>query len=170
MQKLLILFLATLSFEIIAAEQSCMSKYSAYADAQLLWQNESTALIVETIPKHRSLANYYRDVQIAAIERRRLAVKLTLQHYTDKINTDAKLNNWINYSPELETELSEKSSDFKAAVDAYEKIKNIHPSENGDEFRKAFRGIVNHTKEFQFLLSEFNKKVKGLNDLKCKVT
>lgn len=170
MQKLLTIFLATLSFNTLADEQSCMSKYSAYSDAQVLWQSESTALVVETLPQHKKLANHYRDVQVAAIKRRRLAVQLTLQHFTDKINTDAKLNQWIDYSPELEAALSEKSSDFKIAVEAYENIKNMHPSENGDQFRKAFRDTVTQTKEFQNLLSAFNEKVKELNAFKCKKT
>lgn len=167
MQKLLFTLLATLSINTFASSQSCIKKYAAYTEVQEAWQNESTALVVNVLPQHSELANYYRGVQLAAINRRNLAVQLALQHFPNNVNTDSKLNQWIDYSPELEATLSKKSSSFKLAVQKYQKIKNKPQSENGDQFRKAFREIVTQSKEFQDLLSAFNSKVKELNTVKC---
>jgi hypothetical protein len=168
MKKRFFLILAVISVNTFAERRSCMNIYSEYADAQVLWQNQSAALVVETLPQHKVLVDYYRDVQIAAIRRRGLAVQLALQHFADKINTEAGLNQWIDYSPELEAALSKKSPGFKLAVKKYEEMKNRHPGESGDQFRKAFRDTVTQTKEFQNLMSAFNQKVSELNAVRCK--
>jgi hypothetical protein len=167
MNKLFFILLTTISANTIAASQSCMEKYGSYVDAKVLWQNESTALIVRQLPQHAELANYYRDIQLSSINLMNLAVKLSLQQFPDEIDTNAKLNQWMDFSPELEAKLSKKSTDYALALKNHKGLNNAHPNINDEEFREAFRGTVAQSNEFQNLLSDFNFKVTQIESTKC---
>lgn len=167
MNKLIFAILTAISVNTFAGNQSCMQKYTLYVDATISWQNQSTALIINTLPQYMDLANYYREVQLSAIKLRKLAVKLALKNFPDEINTDSKLNQWIDLSPDLEAKLSKNSTEYLLGLQKYNDLKNRPPNENGDQFRTAFKETLTQGQEFQALLSEFKSKVAKIEAIKC---
>lgn len=167
MKKYIPLVLA-LSLNSYAGEQSCLEKYEAYADAQAKWQEDSTALINQNLPKHAELANYYRDVQLATIERNRLAVKILEQHNPKLLASDEPMNHWLDLSPALDKKLAHYDPTYKTKLDALNTLKKKAPAGNSEDFRKAFRETLMSSDEFQRLLKNFNAEVLEINGQACK--
>jgi hypothetical protein len=151
----------------LANPQACTQKYARYAQAQSDWQNESTAFTVKTLDKYADIANYYRDMQLLSIERRKLAINIALKYFPNEVRTESNMNQWLDFSPELTRKLSEKSERFAKLSKDYEQNKNKSPNKDGDKFRAAFRRKVVSNSEFLTLMKDFNNKVKEMDKLSC---
>ncbi|MGH1460783.1 MAG: hypothetical protein ACRBB6_01985 [Neptuniibacter sp.] len=146
---------------------TCTEKYTQYAQAQITWQKESAARAIQLLPDHTDRIQQYRDVQLTAIKRRKLAVHIALESYPDRAATWGSINQWIELSPEFETELALKSPDFKKLTEQHHEQTSKPASEGDNEFSLTFRKTVLSDPEFMQLMDDFNQNSRELNSLPC---
>ena len=146
---------------------TCSEKYNQYVQAQVTWQQESAARAVQLLPEHTDRIHLYRDVQLTAIERRKLAVDISLENFPDRVETWGSINRWIELSPEFEAELAKLSPEFEQLTKKYQQ-QIAHPaSENDAAFSQTFRRTVTADADFMQLMDDFNVKSRELNTLAC---
>ncbi|MFY0678215.1 MAG: hypothetical protein JXR18_13105 [Neptuniibacter sp.] len=151
----------------LANPVTCSEKYNQYVQAQVTWQQESAARAVQLLPEHTDRIHQYRDVQLTAIERRKLAVDITLDKYPDRVATWGSINRWVELSPEFEAELAQLSPEFQQLTEKYQQQISQPASENDADFSQTFRRTVTADAEFMQLMDDFNVKSRELNNLAC---
>ncbi|MFT6351276.1 MAG: hypothetical protein ACJAZ4_001938 [Neptuniibacter pectenicola] len=146
---------------------SCIEKYARFTDAQIRWQNDSATIATQLLPKHEKRITFYRDTQLIAIERRRLAVTFVMEHFPEKLSTWGSLNQWLDLTPALEKQLSDISPRFRDLSNQYrEKISQPTPDAT-DTFQQTYRKTVLADRDFTQLMQTFNLASREINSLHC---
>lgn len=169
MKRLTVFLLVSCSTPLFAEPISCTDKYDLYVDAQREWQTNSAARAEALLPAFSQRIQQYKTVQLSAIEHRSLAIKLTLQHFPDKVNTWGGLNNWVDLSPELLSQLGTIDPQLKKLKKAQEKAQTLassHASENVN-FQQVFRETVLADTTFRQLMQDFNTRSREINSSSC---
>jgi len=168
-KRLAVCILLSCSTNLIAEPINCADKYDLYTDAQRNWQINSAAQAEALLPQYSQRIQQYKTVQLAAIDHRSLAIKLTLQHFPDQANTWGGLNNWVDLSPEFLSKLGSLDPQLiqlKKEQQAAQELANSHASEDGD-FQQIFRTTVLADATFRQLMQEFNTRSREINSLSC---
>lgn len=152
-----------------SAPLNCVEKYSLYTQAQTNWQNDSAEVAIKLLPEHKGRINQYKEVQLAAIERRKLAIEIALSTFPEKISHWGSINQWIDLSPELETELELLSPDFKELSAHYHQLKSQPVEGDNNSFHQTFRKAVLSDPDFLKLMSNFDAKSREVNSLACEI-
>lgn len=173
LSSLCLLWVAFAAPTVSADPLSCKGKYDRYAEAQTNWQNDSAEIAAKLLPAHKDRIYSYREAQLIAIERRQLAVHLALQHLPEQVSIQGSINQWLDYSPELEQKLSKLSPEFKALSEKYYELTSP-PAEgdgdgDGDNFHITFRKTVLADEGFMALMHEFNNHSREINTLSCQL-
>lgn len=152
---------------INASPLSCVEKYNLYTQAQVDWQNNSAEVALKLLPDHIDRINQYKNVQLIAIERRKLAVGIAFDHFPEKISHWGSINQWIDLSPELETDLTQRSPEFEALTAKYQQLISKPAEGANDDFHQIFRKTVLSEPDFLKLMSDFDTRSRELNSLSC---
>ena len=169
-----LIFLATfttLGFNVNtqAASLSCVEKYNLYTRAQIDWQNDSADVAIKLLPDHIERINQYKNVQLIAIERRKLAVSIALNNFPEKVSHWGSINQWIDLSPELESELIQHSPEFEAVTAEYQQLISKPAEGANNDFHQTFRKAVLSDPDFLKLMSDFDARSRELNSLSCDI-
>lgn len=152
-----------------AASLSCVEKYNLYTQAQIDWQNDSADVAIKLLPDHIERINQYKNVQLIAIERRKLAVSIAFDHFPEKVSHWGSINQWIDLSPELESELIQHSPEFEALTTEYQQLISKPAEGANNDFHQTFRKAVLSDPGFLKLMSDFDAKNREVNSLSCDV-
>lgn len=154
---------------INASPLSCVEKYNLYTQAQIDWQNDSADVAIKLLPDHIERINQYKDVQLIAIERRKLAVSIAFDNFPEKVSHWGSINQWIDLSPELESELIQHSPEFEALTAEYQQLISKPAEGANNDFHQTFRKAVLSDPGFLKLMSDFDAKNREVNSLSCDV-
>ena len=166
-KTLLFLFSCLSPINAWASTPTCAEKYEEYTTAQVTWQVESSKIAAELLPEHSKLIYQYRDIQLGAIERRSLAVQITLQNFPGDISTWGGVNQWLNLTPVLEEKLIQFSPEYAEISSKYNDLIAQPTTDNGPEFQKTFQRTVLADIKFMQLMKDFSIKSRELNSQGC---
>ncbi len=147
-----------------------LEKYKEYSIARVQWQLDSTSIIKKHKPSLAEVADIYMHDQLLHIERSLLEVKLLLSTAPDKINTNNRINQWIDIDSQKKKELMEISGRYREILILEQKARNRTSHPDGDELRSIMRTKIMHLPEFHKLISNLNEKVDEIESRVCAAT
>lgn len=163
----IICFLPSSSFADVVPNNCLFSKYQSYAKAQEKWQHGSTALVKELKPQFAEVSELYMLDQLVLIEQRLIAVELLLANVPEKLETELKLNQWLDLSEEDHQMLAQHSKRYSLLLSKTKDAKIREPHPDGGALRIAMRNEIMMSSKFQVLLSSFNEEVKSIEKKVC---
>jgi len=160
---LLILFCSNASF----GNTCLLEKYEQYSSASIKWQNDLTILITSKAPNMQDVANLYRDDQLAYIVKDSLAVKLLLKDSPSKVNTNEKVNMWLQLDNYVQENLANKYATYNKLYSNVLANKHREKHPDGDRIRKIMKTQIIPTNEFKMLLANFMNSIDKINSIVC---
>jgi hypothetical protein len=148
--------------------QNCLlDKYTDYASAGKSFQIDFTKIIQNNDMSLFDVSERYKNEQIYMIDKRHIAINSLILSDYKLLSTDLDLNNWLSLSEEQELYLYKNNQDYREKSDIYNKLKEKPPHKDGEKLRKLIVNKLVKRKDFKNILTNFNKKIKQLNSIKC---
>lgn len=164
------LILSTISFTSLAANNECLiDKYEQYSIEQTHFQKTMAKSILKEKPEFKEITELLLNDQLIAINKNKLALKISLENYPDKVFSDNEMHTWMRIDKEFEDKLASIDSDYKALSDKFNIIKDRPAHKDTYSLQKEMRKLFKESDEFKNVLIDFAAKVKAINNITCTI-
>jgi hypothetical protein len=164
------LLLSAISFSSSASNNNCLiDKYEKYSIEQTHFQNTMAKSILKEKPEFKEITELLLDDQLTAINKNKLALKISLENFPNKVFSDNEMHTWMKLDTQFENKLAELDNNYKNLLDKSRLLKDRPSHKDSYSLQKEMRKLLKESEEFKNILIDFAAKVKVINNLTCTI-
>lgn len=157
---------SALSFNASAA---CFAdQFSQYTQAYKTWYSGVVELIVKQHPELEAHAKRYLEVQSLTADKNSIALAYVEENHPQHLRKDRAINQWLDLTPELESELKDKSSEYVNILQQLAQLKQAMGGQVDYKLRTEFANLFTKSKDAEKLFSVYLDTVGKLEESSCK--